>query len=807
MKHRIRGKIAGMTALAMAAAAMGGCGSAPKETKETAAEEKQTIAPETAANQENADEKTAAENETQSSDAAMGRYMESEIAMPEGVYGFHDVRQLNDGTLRAVLMEDNNHYGVWDSKDNGQTWEKINDLEALQLGENEYVSHAAVSPEGTVFVDIADNAAYESMWQGGTSEKPANRYATIAPDGTVTALEVDLPKSEGSVISAAMIQKMVYTEENRLLVGTVSANQLYLIDTQSGETVRTYNENDVYVGYFEIAGNSIFLLSDEGVTILDYETGEELSESEALKETLEQKKEYLQVYTSQSYEIVMCGGAQENEIYYATEEGIFRYQSDGALVEQIADGNLNSLAKPSIGMGAMMQMDDGSLLIPAYDDGKAKLLRYTYDANVPTEPDTELKVYTLKNDPDLQQAISMFQTRNPQYYINLEIGMSGDDAVTPSDALRTLNTEIMAGNGPDILVLDGVPMQSYIEKGVLKDISGVYEEVAAGDGLLENIAGAYRDGDAVYAIPSRFKVPVLIGASESLSQIDSLEALTETAQAIRGEDEETREILSAFSIYWMMETFYPEYSVEMVQEDGSLNEEAVRAFAENFKTLFTLNTYPEENLEYRMMFGIDRSEQYDMTDYVSVFEFLGKEIKMQGVNLGSGSAFADATSIGALENLDYELSPLSDKNVFIPYTVMGISSQSDQVEGAEEFLKFMLSEDPQSVQQGGGFPVNRKAFDTETFAHETREILSSSGSSTVNEDGVVESMDFDTRRPENAQIARFKSEVESLDMPAMTDVVMKELIIEQTGRYIADEISLDEAVGTISQKMSLYLAE
>ena len=31
----------------------------------------------------------------------------------------------------------------------------------------------------------------------------------------------------------------------------------------------------------------------------------------------------------------------------------------------------------------------------------------------------------------------------------------------------------MDGNGPDIILLDGLPVESYIEKGLLEDISDV----------------------------------------------------------------------------------------------------------------------------------------------------------------------------------------------------------------------------------------------------------------------------------------------------------------------------------------------
>ena len=53
--------------------------------------------------------------------------------------------------------------------------------------------------------------------------------------------------------------------------------------------------------------------------------------------------------------------------------------------------------------------------------------------------------------------------------------MTGEDGVTAEDAVKALNTELLAGNVPDVLVLDGLPADSYIEKGILADISEVVQ--------------------------------------------------------------------------------------------------------------------------------------------------------------------------------------------------------------------------------------------------------------------------------------------------------------------------------------------
>ena len=88
--------------------------------------------------------------------------------------------------------------------------------------------------------------------------------------------------------------------------------------------------------------------------------------------------------------------------------------------------------------------------------------------------------------------------------MNLEIGMSGEDSVTVSDALRTLNTDIMAGKGPDILILDGMPVENYIQKGLLEDITDTVESADQEDGLFENIMKTYERDDKIYAVPLGF---------------------------------------------------------------------------------------------------------------------------------------------------------------------------------------------------------------------------------------------------------------------------------------------------------------
>lgn len=47
----------------------------------------------------------------------------------------------------------------------------------------------------------------------------------------------------------------------------------------------------------------------------------------------------------------------------------------------------------------------------------------------------------------MRQAVNIFRQEYADIYVNLEIGMTDDNGVTLEDALKTLSTDILAGNG------------------------------------------------------------------------------------------------------------------------------------------------------------------------------------------------------------------------------------------------------------------------------------------------------------------------------------------------------------------------
>lgn len=152
-----------------------------------------------------------------------------------------------------------------------------------------------------------------------------------------------------------------------------------------------------------------------------------------------------------------------------------------------------------------------------FSTGKVAL--YQYDSNVPTVPENLVSVYSLREQDAVRQAIAQFQAENPDTFVRYEVGLSGIDAKSREDAVKKLNTELMAGKGPDVIILDELPVKSYEEKGILKDLKPHIDGFTGDAALLPNIVDAFTQEGSVYMMPVSFSLPMVAGRQEDIAEL------------------------------------------------------------------------------------------------------------------------------------------------------------------------------------------------------------------------------------------------------------------------------------------------
>ncbi len=173
-------------------------------------------------------------------------------------------------------------------------------------------------------------------------------------------------------------------------------------------------------------------------------------------------------------------GLDSDGIFVANTTGIYRQSLDGKLWERLVDGGLTTLVMPNVTIAGLVgDGGDGFHALLSTGENTFQLMHYIFDPNTPTNPDTELTVFSLKDNSTIRQTIGEFQRRNPNVRVDFRVALDENASATTEDIIRSLNAEILSGNGPDILLLDGLPVDSYIEKGVLADITALIDRMVA----------------------------------------------------------------------------------------------------------------------------------------------------------------------------------------------------------------------------------------------------------------------------------------------------------------------------------------
>ena len=316
-----------------------------------------------------------------------------------------------------------------------------------------------------------------------------------------------------------LIMDIQFLGNDQVLAKDISDN-VYQISTADGSLRQTYQfDGSMESHQVYAAGKKILVFSNKEVLLFDSETGQQISTEETLQKGAAESGFFQAVDTIN----------QGESVYGVARGGLYHYKFGGSVMEQLIDGSMNSMGAPSFYPIVMAMLDEQNFLVAANDENSDSptgiaLLKYTYSADTPAKPDKELKVYSLYDNREMRQSITRFQKDHTDVYVNYQAAMSEENAVNVSDALKTLTTEIMAGKGPDLLILDGMPVETYIEKGILKDLSSM---ISKEGGYFENILHAYQNQQGqICAAPARFMLPMAQGGSADYKPGEAFDSFT-----------------------------------------------------------------------------------------------------------------------------------------------------------------------------------------------------------------------------------------------------------------------------------------
>ena len=696
------------------------------------------------------------------SDVPRGRYVEQELAFPfDPSTEMMEAMMLSpEGDLLVLTYNQEMENRIYRMEDTGE-W---NMDEAL----------TASIPEGSMLLKMngTKDAAYYYLTQGeeryigkmawGSQKMERLADPAFEKDGIYNISDF-LAADSGAVLFSLMDGKtVVWKPEDGVSLQLYQKNRNSTLNTSS-----------------TLVGDTYITAGDLGFLAYDMETGKEL--------------ETIPYQTGDSDAEGSLAAGEGDDIYLCNAAGIHHMALGGTMWETIVDGSLNSLSLPGIRISNMCVGKNNDFFVWYEKDENPVLAHYVYDPDTISVPTSTLTVYGLDLSEKylIRQGAIRFQMENPDIRVEVIDGRKQMEGMMDADIIRSLNEELLTGAGADVLVLDGLPGKSYIEKGILEDMSELLAPFTESGEIYRNLTGHFRRSDgSVYEVPVRVLFPVVYGEAGATASLSSLQAYLEYQESPGAGS------ISGKTVYEnILRRLAFLYDQELWDDDGKLKEEELTDLLEAAMRTGEHSgarvLYPEdEDNGAGKRYNLVAENGFTTPDHLGI---------MAGDNQASLELPREmaemSLSFAVMREKGYPLQSVN--HTFYPEERVAINRNSRQKETAERFVTFLLSEQIQGEDVEDGFPVTRAGVER----WKQRQIVMSYG--TGNWEGLMIYGDY----PTESERKLLLDMIPDLDNPVVPDPTVLSIMAEESEGYFSGTQDLPAAVKAIISKVTLYRAE
>ena len=409
-----------------------------------------------------------------------------------------------------------------------------------------------------------------------------------------------------------------------------------------------------------------------------------------------------------------------------------------------------------------------------------------------------------------RSAIIEFNRKNDQYRIELRDYSEYNTQDDYSAGLTKLLTEIMAGNVPDILDLQGLPVQKLASRGLLADLYPLLDSDTAlsRDAIFPGVLKALEQNGHLYHTAAGFQINTVVGAASVVGNGPGW-TLAEFKKALSGMPEGCQPFAESTTRGQILDLMLRMNLGALVDWDtGKCSFDApifrdILEFAAQFPETYEREEgreWTEEDEEpNRVAAGKQMLLQVSLSDF--------NDIQMYNAMFGGAASF-----------IGYPVSEGVGSALALNEGGYAISAKCAAPEAAWQFVRRSFTEEYQS-QYGWGFPSNRAAFEKKLKEAMTPEYqkdengnfildengkkieVSRGGMST----GSLEIQFYALKQAEADQVLALINGTARV-MDQSDDELMK-IITQDTAPYFAGQKSLDDVVRQLQSKMNIYINE
>jgi ABC-type glycerol-3-phosphate transport system substrate-binding protein len=391
-------------------------------------------------------------------------------------------------------------------------------------------------------------------------------------------------------------------------------------------------------------------------------------------------------------------------------------------------------------------------------------------------------------------AVSHFNLTNIKYRIEVKDYSIYDTEFDGTAGMVMMNTEILAGKVPDMILCFGIPYNQFASKGLFEDLYTYIDsdaELKRSD-FQENIMKALEINGSLYQAVPGFLIFTLIGNPDVVGY-ESGWTLDEFYSFINSHKEEL-ELFEYFTQKMILEEicannwdYLINWEIGKCQFDSEFFVKLLE-LAREFPEEFDSNNYYDEWPE---MMRSGRISLY--TAQVRNFQ----SIQAHKLLFGRSFVYKGYQS----EN--------SNGHELITYAGVAMTSTSENKEGVWEFLRGLLMEEYQK-KVTLMFPINIHAL-------ESMRDESMSATYDMNETGIqIEvpkssetwgSLQIDYYASTQEEIDKVMALINSVEKLATYDLSVMRIILEEAEAYFQGYRSVEETAQIIQSRVSIYVAE
>ncbi|MBP1989368.1 ABC transporter substrate-binding protein [Paenibacillus eucommiae] len=411
--------------------------------------------------------------------------------------------------------------------------------------------------------------------------------------------------------------------------------------------------------------------------------------------------------------------------------------------------------------------------------------------NSPSQGKKTIVFSTFYESDFLKEAKKKYEAKHPNFEIQLiHAHANGEDAnweANHEKFVKTTNTQMLTGKGPDLLEMDQLPIGQYVNKKVLANMSEMMDNDPSfqREQYFTNILDNVKLNGGVYGMPVRFYLYGIIGDEEAINKTGvtfddknwTWSQFIETVKELKQKGDREYAFMGRpeYMLSQMVKGDYAAY-VDQIKRKGNFDSGEFASLMKQIKTMFDEKVisgaydFPDTYFIEDMFSSIRNFILSGTTQNVNTF----KQRKLYNKPIAEGQ---------------------KPGGFFRTETTIGINANSSVKKEAWDFVKFLISDEVNP----GGFPLNKNVY------QKLAQQILQEGSVKADEEGQAHGQIFKVREED---ILRLNSYISDAIHPVeFKPSKVEDIILEESKAFFNGQKSAEAVAKLVQNRVTTVLNE